>query len=328
MDDESLLALRFRDLELPHGTGMVAAHMQRLYRELRSRGIRLRPHYWYAEEWFSPDGVPGIALPFYLAQPRLMRLERRFMQQVEGGNSRLLLRILRHETGHVLDTAYGLRDRKDWRAIFGSPQERYPEDYWPRPASRRYVLHLGHWYAQSHPTEDFAETFAVWLQPRARWRREYAGWPALRKLEYVDALMAEIGTRRPVLRTRRQIEPIETSHVTLGEHYRRKTASYRLDDPRYDRALRRLFKADDNGRHAAAAGYLRTVGPRIGRRLAREAKLHPYVVEHTMEMLIHRLRNMDLHLRHDRRRAQREFGGLVRRVAVSILKRNRENYAL
>jgi hypothetical protein len=131
-----------------------------------------------------------------------------------------------------------------------------------------------------------------------------------------------------VLRTRRQIEPIETSQVTLAEHYRRKTASYRLDDPRYDRALRRLFKADDDGRHAAAAGYLRTVGPRIGRRLAREAKLHPYVVEHTMEMLIHRLRNMDLHLRYDRRRAQREFGGLVRRVAVSILKRNRENYAL
>jgi hypothetical protein len=328
MDDKSLLALRFRDLELPHGTGMVAEHMQRLYQELRSRGIRLRPHYWYAEEWFSPDGVPGIALPFYLAQPRLMRLERRFMQQVEGGNSRGLSRILRNETGHVLDTAFGLRDRRDWREIFGSPHERYPEDYWPRPASRRYVLHLGHWYAQSHPTEDFAETFAVWLQPRARWRREYAGWPALRKLEYVDALMAEIGTRRPVLRTRRQIEPIETSQVTLAEHYRRKTASYRLDDPRYDRALRRLFKADDDGRHAAAAGYLRTVGPRIGRRLAREAKLHPYVVEHTMEMLIHRLRNMDLHLRHDRRRAQREFGGLVRRVAVSILKRNRENYAL
>jgi len=190
------------------------------------------------------------------------------------------------------------------------------------------VLHLGHWYAQSHPTEDFAETFAVWLQPRARWRREYAGWPALRKLEYVDALMAEIARKRPVVRTRREVDPIEKSRMTLGEHYRRKTESYRLDDTRYDRALRRLFKADDDGRHAAAASYLRSVGPRIGRRLAREAGLHPYVVEHTMEMLIQRLRSMQLHLRHDRRRAQREFGGLVRRVAISILKRNRESYSL
>jgi hypothetical protein len=328
LGDEELLALRFRDLQLPRGSGMVARHMQRLGRELRARGIRLRPHWWYAEEWFSPDGVPGIALPFYLAQPRLLRLERRFMQQVEGGNSRALMRILRHETGHVLDTAYQLRQRRDWQEVFGSPRERYPYDYWPRPASRQYVLHLGAWYAQSHPTEDFAETFAVWLQPRARWRREYAGWPALRKLEYVDALMAEIATRRPPVRTRREVEAIDKSTRTLGEHYRNKTASYRLDDTRYDRALRRLFRADDDGRHAAAAGYLRSVGPRIGRRLAREAGLHPYVVEHTMEMLIHRLGNMHLHLRHDRRRAQRDFGGLVRRVAVGILKRNRENYAL
>jgi hypothetical protein len=102
MDDESLLALRFRDIEFPRSTGTVALHMRRLWRELRARDIRFRPHYWYAEEWFSPDGVPGIALPFYLAHPRLMRLERRFMQQVEGGNSRWLMRILRHETGHVL----------------------------------------------------------------------------------------------------------------------------------------------------------------------------------------------------------------------------------
>ncbi len=328
MDDESLLALRFRDIEFPRSTGTVAVHMQRLTRQLRARGIRFRPHYWYAEEWFSPDGVPGIALPFYLAHPRLMRLERRFMQQVEGGNSRWLLRILRHETGHALDTAYRLRERKDWREVFGSPHERYPRDYWPRPASRRHVLHLGHWYAQSHPTEDFAETFAVWLQPRARWRRDYAGWPALRKLEYVDALMAEIARKRPLVRTRREVEPITSSKLTLAEHYRRKTESYRLDDTRYDRALRRLFKADDDGRHAAAAGYLRSVGPRISRNVAREAGLHPYVVEHTMEMLIHRLGNMHLHLRHDRRRAQRDFGGLVRRVAIGILKRNRENYAL
>ncbi|HWL61954.1 MAG TPA: putative zinc-binding metallopeptidase [Steroidobacteraceae bacterium] len=328
MDDESLLALRFRDIEFPRSTGTVAVHMQRLARQLRARGIRFRPHYWYAEEWFSPDGVPGIALPFYLAHPRLMRLERRFMQQVEGGNSRWLLRILRHETGHALDTAYRLRERKDWREVFGSPHERYPQDYRPRPASRRHVLHLGHWYAQSHPTEDFAETFAVWLQPRARWRREYAGWPALRKLEYVDALMTEIARKRPLVRTRREVEPITHSTLTLAEHYRRKTESYRLDDTRYDRALRRLFKADDDGRHAAAAGYLKSVGPRISRNVAREAGLHPYVVEHTMEMLIHRLGNMHLHLRHDRRRAQRDFGGLVRRVAVGILKRNRENYAL
>jgi hypothetical protein len=144
----------------------------------------------------------------------------------------------------------------------------------------------------------------------------------------VDALVAVIAWKRPLLRPGRAVDPIPHSTLPGAEHYRRKTESYRGDDTRYDRALRRLFKADDDGRHAAAAGYLRSVGPRISRNVAREAGLHPYVVEHTMEMLIHRLGNMHLHLRHDRRRAQRDFGGLVRRVAVGILKRNRENYAL
>ncbi len=212
--------------------------------------------------------------------------------------------------------------------VFGSPQQRYPDDYAPRPASRRYVLHLGAWYAQSHPTEDFAETFAVWLQPRARWRREYAGWPALRKLEYVDALMASIARTKPRSVSRRQIDPVDDSNHTLREHYQRKARRYQLEDPRHDRALRRLFSAAPDPRHAAAAGFLRSVESRIERRVVREARLHPYVVEHTMQMLLARCCSMHLHLRHDRRRAQRDFGGLVERVAQGILKRNREDYAL
>jgi hypothetical protein len=328
MDDESLLDLRFRDLELPRNSGMVAMHMRHLYRDLRARGIRFSPHYWFAEEWFSPDGVPGIALPFYLAQPRLIRLERRFMHQVEGGSSRWLTRILRHEAGHALDTAYGLRDRADWRKVFGSAAERYPTEYAARPASRRHVLHLGHWYAQSHPTEDFAETFAVWLQPRARWRREYAGWPALRKLEYVDELMAKVANRQPSFRSQREIDPVCDSSTTLRQHYRRKVGRYLMDDTRHDGALRRLFTAQTDGRRGSAAVCLRSIGPRIARSLARDARLHPYVVEHAMQLLTHRCSSMRLQLRHDRRHTQRQFQALVRRVALCILKRNRESYAL
>ncbi len=328
MDDQSLLALRFRELELPHGTGLVAEHMRQLYRELAGRGIRFRPHWWYSEEWFSPDGIPGIAVPYYLAQPRLMRLERRLMHQVEGGNSKWLMRILRHEAGHALDTAHGLRKRADWRAVFGRPSERYPDDYTPRPASRRYVLHLGHWYAQSHPTEDFAETFAVWLQPRARWRREYAGWPALRKLEYVDALMAEVGARRPVRSTRIELEPVMRSRRTLGQHYRSKVKRYAMEDGRYDRPLRRMFSATPSRRRVAAAVFLRQTRPQLERLLVRRARLHPYVVGHALDLLIQRCSDMQLHLRHDRRRTKREFLRLMQRVVIKILRRNRENYAL
>jgi len=167
LSDDQLLSLRFCDLKLTiQGTELQDA-IERLYRELSMRGIRFRPHCWLAQEWFSPDGIPGIAIPFYLAHKRLISLERRFMREVEGGNRNWLMRILRHEAGHAIDTAYRLRRLKSWRAAFGPASLPYPDTYRPRPGSRRFVQHLGAWYAQAHPTEDFAETFAVWLTPRS-----------------------------------------------------------------------------------------------------------------------------------------------------------------
>src|SRR3989440_9328173 len=163
LSDEQLLSKRFCDLRLSIRRSPLAAHVRRLYADLERRGIALRPHVWLSEEWFSPDGVPGIAVPFYLAHPRLERLERRIMREAEGGTTRLLLRILRHEAGHALDNAYRLRRRKCWRAVFGPASLPYPARYRARPGSRRYVHHLGEWYAQAHPSEDVAETFAVWL---------------------------------------------------------------------------------------------------------------------------------------------------------------------
>jgi Putative zinc-binding metallo-peptidase len=328
MTDAELLRLSFRDLPLSRKTGRVADHMRRLHRELKARDLTFLPHFWFAEEWFSPDGVPGIALPFYLAHPRLMRLERCLMHQVEGGSSSWLMRILRHEAGHALDTAYGLRRRADFRRVFGRAGEKYPDDYRPRPASRRYVLHLGHWYAQSHPTEDFAETFAVWLSPRARWRRDYAGWPALHKLEFIDELMREIASSPPRIRTRRQVEPVDHSRRTLAEHYRGKASRYVLEDGRYDRSLCRIFSRRPTRPRDAAASYLRSIRPQLERVLVRRAHLHHYVVEHVLDVLIHRCSYMHLHLKRDRRSARREFLALAQRVVQGILKRNRENYAL
>jgi hypothetical protein len=203
-----LLSLRFRDLKLTiEGTDLEEA-IERLYRELSSRGIQFRPHCWLAEEWFSPDGIPGIAIPFYLAHRRLMSIERRFMREVEGGNRNWLMRILRHEAGHAFDTAYRIRRRRIWRDVFGPASLPYPDTYRPRPGSRRFVQHLGAWYAQAHPTEDFAETFAVWLKPNSAWRREYFGWPAFAKLEYIDGLAAEIGDAKPAVINRTTIEDI------------------------------------------------------------------------------------------------------------------------
>ena len=183
LSDEQLLDVRFCDLKLRLEDTPLAARIERLYCELERKRIRFRPHFWLAEEWFSPDGVPGVAIPFYLAHPRLAKLEQQQMFDVEGGTDRGCMRLLRHEAGHAIDTAFRLHRRKIWRQYFGHYKRRYPKYYTPRPQSRRYVLHLDWWYAQSHPTEDFAETFAVWLKPGSKWRKEYVGWPALKKIQ-------------------------------------------------------------------------------------------------------------------------------------------------
>lgn len=330
LDDEALLDLRFSDLKLRLDQGPLRPALERLERELARRGFRFRPNVWLSVEWFCPDGTPGFAIPFFVAHPRLAALERRLMHEVEGGNARWLQRILRHETGHALDNAYRLRRRKRWRQVFGPPSRAYPTRYAPRITSRNYVMHLGHWYAQSHPTEDFAETFAVWLAPNAAWRTEYEDWLALRKLRYVDELMADIRDVPPPVRRRAVVEPLDADHRTLREYYAgRLAAEDRGETDRYDRRLRRVFgrAADFPGRPPAAT-FVRQARPELRRLLIRRSRLHPYLVHHVMRLVIRRLDELELCVHLPLRRTKRELFGVLERILFDFVRRGRERYAL
>lgn len=222
-----MLSLRLANLGVSLRGTWVERCVERLYTELEQRGIHFRPHVWLSEEWFSPTGIPGFAIPFYLVHPRLMRLERNQMGTAEGGTIAECMAIMRHETGHALQTAYRLHARAAWRRTFGATSTPYPDRYRPDRRSRDFVRHLPHWYAQSHPDEDFAETFAVWLRPRSPWRRHYARWPAARaKLEYVDALVREIGPTRPLVTSRVHYLPLSRIRRTLGTHYAARRRHY------------------------------------------------------------------------------------------------------
>ena len=328
-DDDALLRLRFSSLGLTLRKSPLADDVDQLYAELDRRGFRFKPHVWLSTEWFSPDGIPGFAIPFYLAHPRLRRLERRMMGEVEGGARKWRMRILRHETGHAIDNAYRLRRRANFRRIFGHVSAPYPRDYSPRPNSDRHVLHLGHWYAQSHPTEDFAETFAVWMQPKARWRRDYEGWPALEKLEYVDALMAEIANEKPRRTNRTVSYPLREVSQTLGRHYDVKRNLYGGEDRRYDRWMSRVFIARSRRpRGVRASRFVREIEPQLRRLLERRSRLHPYDIDHAINLVRRRARQLDLVLRTSRREAKRPVIRLHERIVLDFLKRNRENYAL
>ena len=240
--DEELLDLRFSELKLSLERGPLAPPVARLHTELESAGVAFRPHVWISSEWFSPDGVAGLAVPFFLAHPRLTALERRQMSYVEGGGPEECMRLLRHEAGHAIDTAYGFFRRAGYRELFGRTRSPYNSYYSPRPSSRAYVHNLARWYAQSHPSEDFAETFAVWLNPRSRWRQRYAGVPALDKLVYVDDLMHEVGSRSPRRVIRERVESLPQLTETLSEHYVLKRRHYSFGRSKfYDSALVKLF---------------------------------------------------------------------------------------
>jgi hypothetical protein len=318
LPDAELLQLRFCDLSLSLEGSALQRRLQRVYGELERRGMRFRPHMWLSEEWFSPDGVPGIAVPFYLAHPRLMRLERRMMGQVEGGNANWMLRILRHEVGHAIDNAYRLRRRARWREVFGPASLPYPESYRARPGSRRFVRHLGDWYAQSHPTEDFAETFAVWLKPNSDWRRTYASWPAWDKLRFVDEIMREIADQPALVRSHTQIEPLGANRRTLAAHYHDKLA--RLGDWRSDAAdglLLRVFARQPARRGAArAATFLRGHRRELLAGAQRVNEIDSYTLHQVLRLAIDRSDNMRLYLRGSQRNAVPHarwlLGGLAR----------------
>ena len=257
---QQLLDLRFKDLGLRVEESWVQHCVDRLYEELASKGLALRPHVWLSEEWFSPTDVPGIAIPFFLAHPRLTRLERRIMLAAEGSTREDCMKLLRHEAGHAVQHAYRVERKRRWQRAFGRSSDPYPDYYHPDPSSRHFVQHLDGWYAQSHPDEDFAETFAVWLKPRSGWRRHYAQWPrALAKLHVVDELMGEIAGLAPPVRRRARPHPINRLGTTLREHYEKKRARYAGSySQTYDRGLRRLFGADQaRATHPTAAAFIR-----------------------------------------------------------------------
>jgi hypothetical protein len=330
LSDDQLLGLRFCDLKLTiKGTELQDA-IERLYRELSMRGIRFRPHCWLAQEWFSPDGIPGIAIPFYLAHKRLISIERRFMREVEGGNRNWLMRILRHEAGHAIDSAYRLRRRSHWRAVFGPASLPYPDTYRPRPGSRRFVQHLGAWYAQAHPTEDFAETFAVWLKPNSPWRREYEGWPAYAKLQFIDQLAGEIGDQKPPIADRSTIEDVTQETGTLREHYRQKLARYRL--PRRSGADELLLKvfttAPRNRSSPKAASVLREMRASLRQQIQRSGAYSEYLVHQVLRLMIERCERLGLHVRAPRRELKGQLLWVVARLAESYEERKLPRLAL
>ncbi|MBW2529760.1 MAG: putative zinc-binding metallopeptidase [Deltaproteobacteria bacterium] len=306
---EDLLDLRLCDLRLRLAGTWLEPLTDRVQEELRARGLALKPHFWLADEWFTPEGVTGAAIPFYLAHPRLMQLERKQMLEVEGGTRSDCLMLLRHELGHVVDFSFRLNRRRRYRELFGRASDAYPTHYRPNPRSKRFVQHLDGWYAQAHPLEDFAETFACWLAPRSRWRTQYAKWPALKKLEYVDQLMAELAGKPPKWASRERPSSLPRLRRTLRTHYRRKRAHYASGfTDVYDRDLLKIFSDDPAHRkRRSAADFLRRNRRSIRELVARWTHEYQFTLDQNLKEMTGRCRELKLRLRVSERQAKTDF---------------------
>ena len=327
---EHLLDVRIRDLRLTLDGTWVADCVARLHDELATRGIALRPHCWLSDEWFSPQNVPGIGIPFYLVHPRLVRLERSMMHEAEGASRTECMQILRHEAGHAVQHGYRLHRRPSYQRLFGKSTTRYPASYRPKPASRHFVQHLRAYYAQAHPDEDFAETFAVWLQPRTRWQTRYEGWGALRKLEYVNAIMGELEGTRPPVKSRERVAPVSQLTATLREHYAAKRAFYAVDAPgAYDLELSRVFSNSPS--HAAgelASRFIVRHAKEIRTLVSRWTSESEFTIDQLLREMIGRSRALKLRVPRADKAVLLDFAGMLAVRSVHFLYRRRESIPL
>jgi len=262
-----LLNTRICDLDLRIEGSPLEPLVQRLYRELERRRLRFRPRVYLTDGWGCPDRVPVIGVPFYLADKRLARIEEEQTGDVE--DEHYIMMLLRHEAGHAFNYAYRLYEREDWQQTFGPFDKPYKDNFQPNPFSKQFVRHIvhhryGRTYAQKHPDEDFAETFAVWLTPGSRWQTRYRYWPAIKKLYYVDRVMREVRDTPPLVEDGELIAPVEELTLLLAEHYGQRAERYRKEAQGYvDDKLQEIFPPTKSRDTISAAAFLRKNSARL-----------------------------------------------------------------
>lgn len=302
LSDTDLLEKKISQLGLKLEGTELQPLIEKLYGELSQKGLIFNPPCHVGDEWFVPVGIPAIFVPFFLTHERLRRLERTMMLEVEGETPDWFMRLIRHETAHAYAYAYQLFRKKKWQRTFGrtSPDDT-PQFYRPRPYSHSYVVHLDDWYAQSHPDEDFAETFAVWLTPGLDWRKRYAGWKALQKLEYVDELMRSIAGQPPVHQPEYRPADYDCLNLKLKTHYARKRKLNEDSYPDfYDKDLKALFasgpEVDDR---LKASVYLRSRRKLLMESVCQWTNEKKYRIHKLLNRVIERCDKLNLHVKAD-----------------------------
>ena len=294
----ALLQARIKDLKLHLGGTKLERFILQLHEELEARGISLRPECYLSDQWGCPSGVPVIGIPFYLADTNLLTIEDQLGAGAES--EREIMQYLRHEAGHAFCYAYKLYESDEWKKLFGDYSKPYSESYKPHPFSKKYVVHISGWYAQKHPDEDFAETFAVWLTPNSPWADRYKSWGALKKLQYVEATVAKLGRTPTIVTLDERDMDVEQMEETVLDHYRQRALDEQVDlhiGEHLDQDLLALFEAPDvNGIRADTLMRMErqqlllavTQYSGVGRGVVKSVLAHLEARTQTLNLTVHR----------------------------------------
>lgn len=295
LSEEELLNLRICELPLKIEGTWLESCVAQLYKELEAKELKFNPPCYLADEWLTPDGEPVIGIPFFLAHPALIKLERKMMLDVEGEGRSWCIKLLRHEAGHAFNYAYKLYQRKKWQKVFGKFFQEYAQTYRFRPYSKSFVRHLEDYYAQYHPDEDFAETFAVWLAPDSDWANQYKGWKALEKLKYVDSLMKEIKDKEPLVKKGKKYWRISSLKTTLRSYYRKKRHFYAEDFPDFhDSNLKKIFQEKTEDSSFLAVGLIKKYRKSILDNVSAWTGEKKYIINNLVETIIERCQDLNL----------------------------------
>ena len=321
--NSDLLNLRFKDLGLNLSHSPMLKWINDVEKELSVHGLHFKPHYWIADEWFVADGIAGVAIPFYLFHPALTRLHKSQGYEVEGCTEIQFKKLLRHKLGHAIDNAFGLRRSKKRQRLFGLTSTHYPTSYHPKLHSRHYVRHLNSGYAQAHPDEDWAETFAVWLNPRSNWKERYKNWPALKKLQLVDELMHSLRGLKVKRRDQNTVGDVSHSNKRLKEFYQLQKSQKSINQCGYLKKLvpQVFVSTTSRDENVQTLKFLKSHRRSLCQSVARRTGYHQYQIDFILKDLITTCQSQNLRLPYPQKQSKILVVGALSKWVPRVIER-------
>ncbi len=223
------------DLTLSFEGNGLATAMNALRDEVRAKGLQFWPNWYFGDDDFwTTDRAISVNVPWFLGDDIVrLAVASRGTQYTDDD----LLRILRHEYAHALLYAFEGWKHWHWVQAFGDFDKEYTED-WEPDASKDadFVAHLDRpgtggllHYAQKHPDEDWAETFATWIS--GEWQAQMETGSDLRKkkiLTVQDLVSRGFFYGEPIVKNLGRRTPSTRNAMTVGEYVGTSEASFSM----------------------------------------------------------------------------------------------------